>query len=478
MVKNKNIYLLVSGVLLLKLMLLPFSQTTDADAVSRIFLSIQWLDNPTWIETDVWGPLHYYLNGVGLYLWDDRVIMPKLINVFFSCLTLFPFYFFTRREFNKEGAFFATLLLAFCPILFRTSFMALSNTPFILLLALSLNELSKARQHNSINRYILSGLCITLAAGFRYEAWLIMAIFAGMLFSYKLPKQSLIYSCFALVFPVIWMASNFIETGDALYSINGNYTWTHKIMGVNDNLHWKEYIKRIVFFPYSWILMIGPFAAYLILKHGVSVIKNKEKKLLFWGIPSLIIIIFMVVNSFKGNLLNQHRFTGTIILLSLPFFALFFHEYTPRKRNLTLLFLAITIGFSFFEIGLNKGGQPFPRVKEGFCYQINSLLEEQEEGNEYLIVDFLSWESTYNIALNSRYHPSKIYIQEGAKNSRINKKNLWNKINESEKGLVVYRVNSALHQFINSELERLESKKISSLNDITIVQLRKRERRD
>lgn len=475
MVNNKNIYFLVSGVFLLKLMLLPFSQTTDADAVSRIFLSIQWLENPVWIKTDVWGPFHYYLNGAGLYLWENRVIMPKLINVVFSCLTLLPFYFFTRREFNKEGAFFSTLLLAFCPILFRTSFMALSNTPFILLLALSLNELSKARQHTTINHYILSGLFITLAAGFRYEAWLIMAIFAGMLFSYKLPKQALIYSCFALIFPIVWMTSNFLETGDAMYSINGNYTWTHEVMGVNDNLHWKEYIKRIGFFPYSWVLMIGPFAAYLILKYGVIAIKNKEKNQLFWGIPGLTIFIFMVVNSYQGNLLNQHRFIGTIVLFSLPFFALFFNEYTSQKRNLTLLFLAITVGFSFFEIGLNKGGQPFPRVKEKFCYQINNLLEEQEEENEYLILDFLSWESTYNIALNSRYHPSKIYIQEGAKNSRIDKQNLWKKIEESEKGLVVYKENSIIHQFINSEIERLELKKISSLDDIMIVQLRKRE---
>ena len=78
--KNK-IFLLVVIVLIIKLLLLPFSQTTDADAVTRVFLSLDWLDNPSWIKTSVWAPLHFYLNGFGLYLWNNQVLMPKIINI-------------------------------------------------------------------------------------------------------------------------------------------------------------------------------------------------------------------------------------------------------------------------------------------------------------------------------------------------------------------------------------------------------------
>ena len=104
--KKLNIFLLVAAVFIFKLILLPFSETTDADAVTRIFLSIKWLDNPHWIMTDVWAPFHYYLNAFSLSIWDNRVIMPKLVQVTISCLTLLPFYFFVKREFNEKGAFF------------------------------------------------------------------------------------------------------------------------------------------------------------------------------------------------------------------------------------------------------------------------------------------------------------------------------------------------------------------------------------
>ena len=136
-----NLFLLVLGVFILKLFLLPITQTNDADAISRIFLSIEWMENPIWIKTDVWGPLHYYLNGIFLSIWEDRVIVPKLINLVLSVAYLIPFYYFTKREFNEKGAIYATILLAFCPVLFGTSFLALSNTPFLFFLILSINEL-------------------------------------------------------------------------------------------------------------------------------------------------------------------------------------------------------------------------------------------------------------------------------------------------------------------------------------------------
>jgi len=472
--KKLNIFILIISVFIFKLILLPFSETTDADAVTRIFLSIKWLDNPHWIMTDVWAPFHYYLNAFSLLIWDNRVIMPKLVQVVTSCLTLFPFYFFVKREFNDKGAFFATLFLAFCPILFRTSFMSLSNAPFLFFLALAINEISKGLVFQKNSSFILAGLFLTLSSGFRYESWLIIAIFVGLLFLYKKPKQALILGAFASLFPLSWMYSNYLETGNALHSINGNYKWTHEMMGVNEDLHWKEYIKRLIFFPYSWLLLVGVPAGIIIVINGWKSIITKNRKQLFWLIPFLVLFLFMIYNSFKGNLLNQHRFTGTLVLFSLPFFAVFFEQYSVKKRNLAILFLMITVGFSFFKIALNKGAQPFPIVKDAYCNEINTILNNQDAKAGYLLVDFLSWESTYNIALKSDYHPSKIYLQEGAKHSQLNPKKLQELIIENETGIVIYRHNSPLHSYVNSQIEQLQPSEIALVENIHIVKLTKR----
>jgi 4-amino-4-deoxy-L-arabinose transferase-like glycosyltransferase len=472
--KKLNIFLLVAAVFIFKLILLPFSETTDADAVTRIFLSIKWLDNPHWIMTDVWAPFHYYLNAFSLSIWDNRVIMPKLVQVTISCLTLLPFYFFVKREFNEKGAFFATLFLAFCPILFRTSFMSLSNAPFLFFLALAINEISKGLEFKKNSSFIFAGLFLTLSSGFRYESWLIIAIFTGLLFVYKKPKQAFILGAFASLFPLSWMYSNYVETGNALYSINGNYKWTHVIMGVNEDINWKEYIKRLVFFPYSWLLLVGVPTGIIILKNGWKTFTIKNQKQLFWLVPFLVLFLFMVYNSLKGNLLNHHRFTGTLVLFSLPFFALYFEQYSTKKRNYAILFLMITIGLSFFQIALNKGAQPFPIVKESYCNQINTILKSQDQKADYLLVDFLSWESTYNIALKSEYQPSKIYLQEGAKHSQLNSNKLQELIKANATGIVIYKHNSPLHAYINSQIEQIQPQEIEQVEDIHIVRLSKR----
>ena len=108
-----RIYILVIIVLTIKLILLPYSQTVNADAVSRIFNSISWMEKPPWIKTSIWAPFHFYINGIGLFIWNDRVITPKVINILFSSFTLIPFYLFTKREFNKNGALVATIFLLY-----------------------------------------------------------------------------------------------------------------------------------------------------------------------------------------------------------------------------------------------------------------------------------------------------------------------------------------------------------------------------
>ena len=50
--------------MLLKLLLLPLSQTTDADAVTRVFRSLEWVNNPVWRPSVQWPPIYFYVQGM------------------------------------------------------------------------------------------------------------------------------------------------------------------------------------------------------------------------------------------------------------------------------------------------------------------------------------------------------------------------------------------------------------------------------
>lgn len=447
---HSKIYWLVITTLLIKLTLLPFSQTINADAVSRIYASINWMENPTWLTSNIWAPFHFYIHGFGLMLWNNPVYTPKILTILFSVSTLIPFYFITKREFNEKGALIATVFLAISPILFHNSFLALSETPYLFFLTLTINCLSKGVRENSTLYILISGLAITIASGIRYEAWILIAIFSGMLFLLKRWKFIFLFNFTAALFPCYWLLSNWIETGDPLYSIQGTYHWNFDVMGNNNNLDFENYLRRIWFFPFSWVIAIGIPTGFITLK---TIFNSYTKKLrnnlyILYSIPFWIMFLFYQYNAVKGALLLQHRYVGTLVVLSLPFIAIYFSELTSKKIKQAYIFGALTVLLSFVYNTAHI--KPLPRLEEQSAVEIVKLIKENTSNKSCLILDFVGWDRTYYIALQSGLHQKNIVLTEGATNSEIPLKKINEKINESNHGILLLKKNSELSTNLNS----------------------------
>lgn len=458
MKNNKQIlFRIVVLTILVKLILLPFSQVVDADAVSRIYLSLEWLNHPRWITTDIWGPFHYYLNGIFLSLWNNPVYTPAVVNILFSSLTLIPFYHFTRREFNNNGALIATIFLAISPILFRNSFLALSETPYLFFLVLTMNLLSKGLRGNLAFNIFLAGFALTIAAGFRYEAWLMIFIFTLVLLLFSKRKYIILFVCTALVFPTAWMISNYAETGDAFYSIQGNYHWTLEMLGNNDKIDFESYLRRIWYFPLSWMIALGPLTAFIVITNIFKTFRQypETKSYIIWSIPFWIMFFVFEYNAFKGVLLLQHRFIGTLVVLSLPFGASYFEALTPRKIKTAILFCFITVALTF--VYNTSGVKPLPRLQDQSGEVIAKLVKHNVEAKSCLILDFIGWENTYYIALKSGLPKQNIIITGGAKNSGIPVTETENMIKTYKNGIVLLKKDSPLYHHLISDRENIFS---------------------
>jgi hypothetical protein len=98
---TKQIFWLVLIGLIVRLVALPFVHTDDADAVTRVFMAYKWLQEPHWIVSDVWLPLHLYMNAFIIRLsGGDLIYAPKLVNILFAVATVIPLYKFTENEFK------------------------------------------------------------------------------------------------------------------------------------------------------------------------------------------------------------------------------------------------------------------------------------------------------------------------------------------------------------------------------------------
>jgi hypothetical protein len=461
-VKQRNIFrqftptqwlwLLALVTLVIKLSLFPFAQQVDSDGVSRIFTSMEWARHPYWILTNVWAPFHYYFSGLMLMIWNNPEYSPALLHVLISIGLLFPFYFFTRREFNANGALAATFFLAISPVLFKNSFLVLAEIPGLFFIVMAMNWLSKGFKENNTTCFFLAGFAMTIASGFRYEAWLLSLMFGMAILLRKQWKQAIIFGITAAIFPLVWMVQNYVMTGDALYSISANSRWTFDVMNINRSPGWEGYLRRIWFFPFSWFIALGPPVAWIVLRDIIKIPRKagRRSSISIWSYVFWSFFIVMVFNAITGKLMLHHRFTGTLVIFSLPFIAHFFKEFRSLKIKQLFIFGGLTIALSFvYNIG---GVSPLPRLKNQKTVELAGIVQDNIRPNERCIIDFIGWQDTWYIGLKAASVSENLLLIEGNAASAIPEQHLKSLL-ENKSILILLKSGSTLDAFINIDLD-------------------------
>jgi len=450
--ETRQILLLMAIGLLVRLLILPFSQTIDADAVTRIFMAYNWLKDPELITSAVWLPLHLYSNAAAIWLSGDLVFGPKLMNILFAIATVPPLYKFVKNEFNSEGAFWVTLTYLFVPIVIRNSLQALSGIPYAFFIVSAMYFLSQGRKTQQQIKYgILAGLAITLAGGFRYEAWLLIAVFTAVLFFQKQWKMMIAFMIFSMIVPGFWMVGCYIDEGDIFYGPNGAYRWNVVISGVNDHMTFEKYVRRTFFFFISWIFLLTPVVSFLIVYFTIKSrkLKSISRDTWLWLIPFGVLFLMFIYKALNGTLLLQHRFTLSLILMSLPFYALMFQDgkSLKTKRIIALAVVVLFIPYSF----LNRDINSIPRLKNQGMVDLVELMNSNttDPQHEGLVLDFVGWESTYYLSLKSDIIPENIFRVNGAAHGKVYFKFLKKVLVDNEEGfLLKKKKKSKLDQYL------------------------------
>ncbi len=449
--------------LLTRLAILPWSQMVHADAVTRVFLALNWLEHPHYITDGYWGPMHHYLNALFLSIFPGRDFGPKMLNVLLASLTVIPMYRFTLNVFdNRRGAVFVALLYVFSPIVMRNSFQALAGVSYAFFVASSMYFISEGIKKNVRLSYAaLAGIAITFAAATRYEAWVIIAAFTLVLSILKQWKFTVVFWLCAMIFPATWMIGNQLKFGDFLYSVNQNDVWNIQLEGINDNVDAIERIKRVLFFPMSFMFNISPITLALLLWGLFVALKKRamEKTQWVWLIPFGVMFVVFMQKAWAGTLMLQHRFILTWIVLGLPFLTMTFKDEKKKKLKTKLMVVAIAtaIPLSFcwwlfpYEIALRwtNLGKAVDQMAVGTFQEFEAipllrdkpteiLLEtingHSVEGNG-LVLDFFGWDRTYYTTLHVK---NRVYITEGAKHGRTKHDDLDEYLDRHPKGLIVF----------------------------------------
>jgi hypothetical protein len=413
----------VSG-LLLRLTVLPYAQF-EADAVSRIYAGWNWLQHPHWIASGAWAPLHCYLLGSFFIVVPDLFWGPIIFQLLCTGLTVLPLYWFAEHEFGSRAALFACCAYMMYPVAFRYSLMPLSEAPFILFLLFALAFFCRARRSDgTVSQALAAGFFLTCAGAIRFEGWLFNLLLP--LLMWQQWKKAFAFILAAAVFPVAWIASNYIDTGDALFFIHARTHWNLVVEALNSSLTVQEKISRAVFYPKVIFWGLTPLVAILsMIGSGMVIIRRKAEAA--WLVPLLLLLAWMIVSAVDGTLICAARYSISISVLLLPFAGIAFEYCFGKLRGSSSYFLvfAVLIGsmlplsYSTKVPGIRNWApssiEAVPKL-DNIVDVISEQVNNSLQSGDALVTDFYGWGPTFHVALMTRLEPDTVFIAPGGAN--------------------------------------------------------------
>lgn len=195
----------------------------NGDTGARLYIGYQWAIKPTLLVGFDWLPMHFYMLGEAIRLTGDVVWAPRMVQVIFGALTVFPFYIVVKHFFPRQIAHVATAFFIIMPLHVQLSVVTLSEVPYVffILTALALFIQYRSQQRQTEVYLWLSALPLACASLLRYEGWLYAMLFGVLLF-FKGPRISVLLRYAVLVsLPVAWFTySSWLNIGDPLRGLN------------------------------------------------------------------------------------------------------------------------------------------------------------------------------------------------------------------------------------------------------------------
>ncbi len=225
---------LVIGLTILALavrcLFLYIAPNNSTDAWARYRGALAWTRDPSHLPpptaTDAWLPLHFWLLGIWLRIWNSET-GARALSVLLGSLTIPPYWGVVRRAFGGRVAAASTLLFALFGFHIAFSVTTGSEAPTIFLLVSGLYAWTRYDEEESGKWIALAALALGAACLVRFEAWLFLPVLDAMLLDYprhavrawsarRAAGRALAFALPTSAGVIGWTIYSFLKWGDAL----------------------------------------------------------------------------------------------------------------------------------------------------------------------------------------------------------------------------------------------------------------------
>ncbi|MCJ7508057.1 MAG: glycosyltransferase family 39 protein [candidate division Zixibacteria bacterium] len=400
----------------------------DGDAITRTVMAIKWLEHPFYISAAnkvswVFGPLHCYLNALGLFIWNNPLYSPRLVSLIFSCAAVVPFYFLVKKFFPNKGALLASLSFSLISLRLQSSAIAVSEGINIFFVLSAIYYFFRYKEDRKLKYIFICAFFINLACMMRYDSWLLIPLlgillllkgdlkenFSGFGFTFQAMKIFLIFLILSSFFPISWMVGNYLKNDDALYFLHVAEVLNAKQFNLNviNRNYLGNLAYNLIFLPAVWFLSASPFIFILSIIGLIGCLfKNKGQGLYLILLAYILLFLYQFV--FSGKMFPIARYTiiqGTLLLSFSSFgFALISQRLNKFNSRLLLGGFLLSILVSLFLITFL--GKPETQGFRQKLYSISPLTQHPKYITE--IIDFLKEKD--DLLLDSRYFMDRLLV--------------------------------------------------------------------
>jgi hypothetical protein len=377
-------------------------EALTADDFGRVVVAGLWMRSPHAIWQGAWLPFHTYVIGAALYLWNDLLLVPRLITFGFGVASLVCMYNLTYALFNdRRIGFMSAVLLAVNPAhiwLSSAPLTEIMQSAFIIGFLWANVQLILRKQ---IHYLYISAALLSIDNTVRFEGWIFSCFFTAQLLFFSTQaswrNQVRFYNigiavAILWIFPIAWIAGNYIRTGDPLF-----------FMTVNRDFDKKWYGNYSSYANYGRTFFgIDPYATLLIIPAGVLYfIYQRRKHAVHWTFALIFacFIVFMILQ--RGQIQpsgNYIRYLSLFLFISYPFVAwlidaLAGYIFSNRTLKVVVVILALSL------IGILQVRSAFQFVNDpaaeglGVGQQIRALrLQNPSLSSKPILIELNYWQ--------------------------------------------------------------------------------------
>jgi hypothetical protein len=287
----------------------------------------------------VWLPFYKIFVGSFLYLFQNLLIVPRIISICFGILTLLGVTYLSYQLFKNQIVSVITAFLSslFFPLVIL-SVLPLTEIMFIFFITMAFSFFVKWLNEKKKSLLILACSFFFISDSIRYEGWIYsLSFFLILLFIFYRDKAlknnsiPILISAFILSgFPILWIALEYIQTGKFLGFVT-NVAGAYRPMNLIDNLKYN---------PLYQFIKINLNSLSIIGIVPLIILSRRDNRIRNFAYVFSIALIVMALSGFFVKTMPSHnywRIACSWSILLLPFTSYMLNLFLKTKFRIKYL---------------------------------------------------------------------------------------------------------------------------------------------